>query len=89
MPDKVNRRADENDYDLYLKTQLEIPLGEYKHWKGNIYKVVGIALNTETLKPDVIYIQVTTSNTGLIKWSRPASEWYDIMPDGQQRYTKL
>lgn len=85
MSDKANRRADENDYDLYLKTQSEIPNGDYKHWKGNIYKVIGIALNTETLKPDVIYIQTSS----LITWSRPASEWYDIMPDGQQRYTKL
>lgn len=32
-----------------------IPRGIYKHYKGNRYEVIGIALHSETLEPLVVY----------------------------------
>jgi len=33
----------------------EIPLGIYKHYKGNNYEVIGIARHSETLEKMVVY----------------------------------
>lgn len=33
----------------------EIPLGKYKHYKGNNYEVIGIARHSETLEKMVVY----------------------------------
>lgn len=32
-----------------------IPLGEYTHYKGNHYRVIGLARHSETLEPLVVY----------------------------------
>ena len=32
-----------------------IPRGIYKHYKGNRYEVIGVALHSETLEPFVVY----------------------------------
>jgi len=32
-----------------------IPVGRFRHFKGNEYEVIGIALRTETKKPMTVY----------------------------------
>jgi hypothetical protein len=34
---------------------MEVKLGRYKHYKGNLYEVICIAKNSETLEDMVVY----------------------------------
>ena len=45
-----------------------LPLGKYKHYKGNEYEVVGIAKHSETLEEMVVY-RALYGNHDL--WVRP------------------
>jgi len=49
-----------------------IPLGQYRHYKGNLYEVVGFARHSETLEDMVIY-QPLHGEGGA--WVRPLSMW--------------
>ena len=49
-----------------------IPLGRYRHFKGNEYEVIGIARHSETEEPMVIY-KALYGDGGI--WCRPASMW--------------
>ena len=42
-------------------------LGTYKHYKGNIYEVIGIAKHSETLEEMVVYTSVVDGQI----WVRP------------------
>lgn len=54
----------------------EIKLGRYRHFKGNEYEVIGIAKNSETLEPMVIYKALYDDGT---LWVRPASMWNETI----------
>lgn len=59
----------------------EIKFGTYRHYKGNIYKVLHIAKHSETLEDMVIYQDVNAPDK---IWARPATMWNDdIEIDGQ------
>ena len=65
----------------------EIKYGKYRHFKGNLYEVVGIAKHSETLEEMVVY-KALYGNGGL--WVRPASMWDEtIERDGKtfKRFT--
>lgn len=51
---------------------MEIKPGKYRHFKGNEYRVIGMAAQSETLEPMVVY-QALYGEGGL--WVRPASMW--------------
>lgn len=60
---------------------MEIKLGRYRHFKGNEYRVIGIAKHSESLEEMVIY-QALYGEQGL--WVRPASMWDEtITRDGK------
>lgn len=48
----------------------------YRHYKGNIYKVVCVARHSETLEDMVVYEDVSVP--GKI-WARPASMWSETV----------
>ena len=50
----------------------EIKPGIWKHFKGNRYRVLGVASHSETLEPMVVY-QALYGEGGL--WVRPLSMW--------------
>lgn len=45
-------------------------LGLYKHYKGNIYEVIGVAKHSETLEGMVVY-KATYQKEGENLWVRP------------------
>jgi len=53
-----------------------IPLGPYRHFKGNLYEVVGFAVHSETLEDMVIYKPLY--GEGNI-WVRPLSMWEELV----------
>ena len=60
----------------------EIKLGKYRHFKGNMYEVIGIAKNSETLEETVVY-RALFGDGGL--WVRPASMWNEtVVRDGKE-----
>lgn len=50
----------------------EIKPGKYRHFKGNEYRVIGVARHSETQAPMVVY-QALYGQRGL--WVRPAEMW--------------
>jgi len=49
-----------------------IPLGVYRHYKGNEYEVVGFAKHSETLE-DMVFYKALYGEGGT--WVRPLSMW--------------
>jgi hypothetical protein len=59
----------------------EIRPGLYRHFKGNLYRVIGIAKHSETMEEMVVY-QAQYGESGL--WVRPASMFLEtVEKDGQ------
>ena len=50
--------------------------GKYRHFKGNEYELIDIALHSETMEPMVVY-RALYGEQGL--WVRPASMWNEIV----------
>ena len=50
--------------------------GIYRHYKGNLYEVIGIAKHSETLEEMVVYRALY--GEGEI-WVRPAKMWNEII----------
>ena len=53
-----------------------IKKGIYRHYKGNLYEVIGIAKHSETLEEMVVY-KALYGDGGL--WVRPAKMWNEII----------
>ena len=59
-----------------------IPIGIYRHYKGNQYEVVGFAKHSETLEDMVIY-KALYGERGT--WVRPLSMWQELVRvDGKE-----
>ena len=54
---------------------MEIKIGTYRHFKGGVYNVIGVALHSETLEEMVVY---QNAENGKI-WVRPASMWNETV----------
>ena len=63
-----------------------IPGRIYKHFKGNLYKVIGFAKHSETEEDMVIYQPLKTGDN----WVRPLKMWNEVVDDkGTLRFTLL
>lgn len=63
--------------------------GLYRHYKGNIYKVIAIAKHSETLEPMVVY-EAQYDDKQI--WVRPLNMWNEIVKfNGKNvtRFTKI
>ena len=64
----------------YEEAVATIPLGRYRHFKGNEYEVIGIARHSETEEAMVVY-KALYGEGGM--WVRPASMWNEqVIRDG-------
>ena len=66
-------------------------IGLYKHYKGKIYEVVGIARHSETLEELVVY-KATYQPEGENLWVRPLAMFTErVMVDGVEveRFRKV
>ena len=59
-----------------LEDIMDIKPGKYRHFKGKLYQVIGIASHSETLEPMVVY-RALYGEYGL--WVRPAAMWDEIV----------
>ena len=67
----------------------EIEPGLWKHFKGNLYRVMYVALHSETSEEMVVY-QALYGQRGM--WVRPASMWLEhVERDGYSgpRFVRL
>lgn len=55
---------------------MDIKPGIYRHFKGNLYEVIGIARHSETMEPMVVY-RALYGKHGL--WIRPVAMWNEII----------
>ncbi|MFA4996279.1 MAG: DUF1653 domain-containing protein [Patescibacteria group bacterium] len=70
---------------------MQIEPGIYQHFKGNEYKVVGIAKHSETLEDFVVY-EALYDNKNSKLWIRPAAMFQEeIEKDGKKisRFKKI
>lgn len=69
----------------------DMELGLYKHYKGNIYEVIGVAKHSETLETMVVY-KATYQKEGENLWVRPLQMFLEtVIVDGieQKRFAKI
>lgn len=70
---------------------MNLELGFYKHYKGNIYEVIGVAKHSETLEDMVVY-KATYQKEGENLWIRPLSMFIEtLVIDGveKKRFEKI
>lgn len=75
--------AEDDEQTVSVETPKE---GTYRHYKGGIYFVTGIATHTESEEKFVIY------HDGKKTWARPLTMWLeDVEYEGEivKRFTKL
>lgn len=61
-----------------------LKLGKYKHYKGNFYRVLGVAKHSETLEELVVYEALYNNSEGKL-WIRPLKMFIeDVVVDGKK-----
>lgn len=64
----------------------EITVGKtYKHYKGNIYRIIALAKHSETKEDMVVYQNIEKGDI----WVRPKSMWNEIVKDDTLRFQLL
>ena len=65
----------------------KIEIGKiYRHYKGNNYKIIAFAKNSETLEDMVVYSSLDNSKI----WVRPKSMWNEVVDNnGTLRFTLI
>ena len=75
------------DINMDLKqVEKSIPLGRYRHFKGNDYEVIALARHSETEEPMVVY-RALYGDGGI--WVRPASMWNETVERDGRAYKRF
>lgn len=62
----------------YYKIMQDFKTGKlYRHYKGNLYRIISIARHSETLEDMIVY---QSEKDGQV-WVRPYSMWNDTVDD--------
>lgn len=64
----------------------DIKKGIYRHFKGNLYKVIAVAKHSETEEDMVVY-KALYGDGGL--WVRPASMWNETIEKDGKSYKRF
>ena len=66
-------------------SEQEITIGKvYKHYKGNLYKIIAFAKHSETEEDMIVYQPLKTGDN----WVRPRLMWNEIVDNnGTLRFT--
>ena len=70
----------------YEEAVQAIQPGRYRHFKGNMYEVIGIAKHSETEEPMVVY-RALYGEGGL--WVRPADMWNEQITRNGKTYHRF
>ena len=70
----------------YEEAVQAIQPGRYRHFKGNVYEVIGVARHSETEEPMVVY-RALYGEGGL--WVRPADMWNETVKRGEKTYKRF
>lgn len=72
----------------YLKIEIKVKTGIYKHWKGGLYEVLYNAKHSETLEDVVIYRHIGNDIEKI--WVRPTSNFVEYIEEaGKTRFVKV
>lgn len=63
-----------------VEIEINLKLGLWKHYKGDIYEVVGMAKHSETLEDMVVYKHEDRL------WVKPALMFIELIPQGGSRF---
>ena len=61
-----------------------LPFQIYRHFKGNLYLVISVALTSSELEPTVVYMSLNGDNQ---VWTRELSEFERLVPEGKENPT--
>lgn len=61
-----------------------VPFQIYRHFKGNLYLVISVALTSSSLEPTVVYMSLSGDSQ---IWTRPLSEFQSFVPEGKENPT--
>ena len=64
-----------------------LKLATHRHYKGGLYRVVGVAKHSESLEPLIVYEHLWPNPPGL--WVRPQEMFEGRIEDGRLRFTPL
>lgn len=67
-----------------------IPTGRYRHWKGGIYRVLGLGILTETDGVVVVYVHDDGRTSTPMYFVRPLANFLGTAgPDGVPRFVYI
>ena len=61
-----------------------LPFQIYRHFKGNLYMVISLAITEATLEPTVVYMSLGTDRK---VWTRSVSDFESLVPEGKENPT--
>lgn len=69
---------------------MQVELGYYQHFKGNVYQVIGVGKHSETTEALVVYKGLYDSPHGYgAIWLRPVEMFLGEARPGVRRFTKI